>query len=256
MSDEGDLYARVSFIPYLLALSLVVTWYAHHELFQGVDTWSLWTDYWGANRTQLEPRKWAKWTLGVLLFVGSFELFRRFDWFLRPAPGAPLPDSDKEGDAEDGAKTEEEDATRSEEQKAKEAERERVREERKRQRQEKKEERARKREEDKVRRQKQKEEDLRKRVRKAAEERARKVSEAAEEANREEDRQVELRHGKALGLEGKLTPDEIKKKYRQLMTQYHPDKVLGMGDEIREVAERKAKEINEAYDYFRKKYDL
>jgi DnaJ-domain-containing protein 1 len=97
---------------------------------------------------------------------------------------------------------------------------------------------------------------VRKRVRKAAEERARKVSEAAEEANREEDRKVELRHGKALGLEGKLTPDEIKKKYRQLMTQYHPDKVLGMGDEIREVAERKAKEINEAYDYFRKKYDL
>ena len=40
------------------------------------------------------------------------------------------------------------------------------------------------------------------------------------------------------------------------MTQYHPDKVRNMGDEIREVAERKAKEINEAYDYFRKKYDL
>ena len=31
------------------------------------------------------------------------------------------------------------------------------------------------------------------------------------------------------------------------MTQYHPDKVRSMGDEIREVAERKAKEINEAY---------
>ena len=96
MSDGRDLYARVSFIPYLLALSLGVTWYAHHELFKGVDTWSFWTDFWGANRTQLEPRKWAKWTLAVLLFAGSFELFRRFDWFLRPTPGSPLPDSDEE----------------------------------------------------------------------------------------------------------------------------------------------------------------
>ena len=81
------------------------------------------------------------------------------------------------------------------------------------------------------------------------------ASEAAEEAIQEEDRKVESGHGKALGLQGKLTPDEIKKKYRELMTQYHPDKVRSMGDEIREVAERKAKEINEAYDYFRKKYD-
>ena len=249
MSDGRDLYARVPFIPYLLALSLGVTWYAHHELFKGVDTWSFWTDFWGANRTQLEPRKWAKWTLAGLLFVGSFELFRRFDWFLRPAPGSPLPDSDEEN-------AESEDTPRSEEEKAKEAERERVREERKQRKQAQKEERARKREEDKERRQRAKEDDLRKRAKRAAEEHARKVSEAAEEAIQEEDRKVESRHGKALGLQGKITPDEIKKKYRELMTQYHPDKVRSMGDEIREVAERKAKEINEAYDYFRKKYDL
>ena len=249
MSDGRDLYARVSFIPYLLALSLVVTSYAHHELFKVVDTWSFWTDFWGANRTQLEPRKWAKWTLAALLFVGSFELFRRFDWFLRPAPGSPLPDSGEEN-------AESEDASRSEEEKAKEAERERVREERKQRKQAQKEERARKREEDQARRQRAKENDLRKRAEQAAKERARKVSEAAEEAIQEEARKVESAHGKALGLQGKLTPDEIKKKYRELMTQYHPDKVRNMGDEIREVAERKAKEINEAYDYFRKKYDL
>jgi hypothetical protein len=29
-----------------------------------------------------------------------------------------------------------------------------------------------------------------------------------------------------------------------------------MGKEIQEVAEKKAKEINEAYDHFRKKFDL
>jgi hypothetical protein len=31
---------------------------------------------------------------------------------------------------------------------------------------------------------------------------------------------------------------------------------MAMGPEIKEVAEKKAKEINEAYEYFRKKFDL
>ena len=97
---------------------------------------------------------------------------------------------------------------------------------------------------------------LREKAERAASARAQRVRETAEEAILEEDREIEIEHGKALDLKGKLTPEEIKKRYRELMTQYHPDKVRSMGDEIREVAERKAKEINEAYDYFRKKYDL
>ena len=47
--------------------------------------------------------------------------------------------------------------------------------------------------------------------------------------------------------------DAIKTLYRKRIAQYHPDKVLAMGPEIREVAEQKAKEINEAYEYFRTK---
>ena len=47
--------------------------------------------------------------------------------------------------------------------------------------------------------------------------------------------------------------DAIKTLYRKRIAKYHPDKVLAMGPEIREVAEQKAKEINEAYEYFRTK---
>jgi DnaJ like chaperone protein len=34
--------------------------------------------------------------------------------------------------------------------------------------------------------------------------------------------------------------------------QYHPDKVAHLGDEFRGIAEEKMKEINAAYDFFKK----
>jgi hypothetical protein len=48
--------------------------------------------------------------------------------------------------------------------------------------------------------------------------------------------------------------NSIKTTYRKKIAQYHPDKVSAMGPEIQEVAEQKAKEINEAYEHFRKKF--
>ena len=48
--------------------------------------------------------------------------------------------------------------------------------------------------------------------------------------------------------------DSIKSIYRKKIAQYHPDKVAAMGPEIQQVAEQKAKEINEAYEHFRKKF--
>lgn len=66
----------------------------------------------------------------------------------------------------------------------------------------------------------------------------------------------DLIYGKVLGLEEPFTTEGIKPKYRKIIAQYHPDRVAVMGEEIQEVAEKKAKEINEAYDYFRKKFDL
>ena len=43
------------------------------------------------------------------------------------------------------------------------------------------------------------------------------------------------------------SPEEIKKAYRELANKYHPDKVHHLGDEFRELAEQRFKEIEEAY---------
>lgn len=59
-------------------------------------------------------------------------------------------------------------------------------------------------------------------------------------------------HYATLGLENGASKDEIKKAYRKLSMQYHPDKVRHLGDEFRVVAEDKMKEINAAYDFFKK----
>jgi len=66
---------------------------------------------------------------------------------------------------------------------------------------------------------------------------------------------METGFAKTLGLEKPYSEKEIKSAYRKLIAQYHPDRVSAMGPEIREVAETKAREINEAYEYFRKKFD-
>lgn len=55
-----------------------------------------------------------------------------------------------------------------------------------------------------------------------------------------------------LGLEKGATMDEIKKAYRKLSMKYHPDKVRHLGDEFQKIADTKMKEINAAYDYFKK----
>jgi len=56
-----------------------------------------------------------------------------------------------------------------------------------------------------------------------------------------------------LGLKSGADQDTIKKAYRKLSMKYHPDKVRHLGEEFRAVAEEKMKEINGAYDFFKKK---
>jgi DnaJ like chaperone protein len=60
------------------------------------------------------------------------------------------------------------------------------------------------------------------------------------------------RHYATLGLEKGASADDIKKAYRKLSMQYHPDKVRHLGDEFRAIAEEKMKEINAANDYLKK----
>lgn len=60
------------------------------------------------------------------------------------------------------------------------------------------------------------------------------------------------KHYATLGLEKGATAEDIKKAYRKLSMQYHPDKVRHLGDEFRAIAEEKMKEINAANDYLKK----
>lgn len=52
---------------------------------------------------------------------------------------------------------------------------------------------------------------------------------------------------KVLGLERSATDEEVKKAYRRLAMKYHPDKVEGLGEEVKKNAEAQFREINEAY---------
>jgi len=65
----------------------------------------------------------------------------------------------------------------------------------------------------------------------------------------------EERYYAVLGLQSGADFVAIKKTYRKLSMQYHPDKVAHLGDEFKAVAEEKMKEINAAYDFFKKKFN-
>ena len=59
-----------------------------------------------------------------------------------------------------------------------------------------------------------------------------------------------------LELHGQASRSEIKRSYRKLIAQYHPDKVEHLGPELQELANKKTKEIVLAYEYFKKKYSI
>ncbi len=50
-----------------------------------------------------------------------------------------------------------------------------------------------------------------------------------------------------LGVRQSAPPEEIRRAYRELVTRYHPDKVQHLGEEFQKLAEKKFKEIQEAY---------
>lgn len=55
-----------------------------------------------------------------------------------------------------------------------------------------------------------------------------------------------------LGLTADASEAEIDRAYRRLITQYHPDRLGGVAEDLRKQAEEKAREINRAYDRIKK----
>ena len=54
-----------------------------------------------------------------------------------------------------------------------------------------------------------------------------------------------------LGVGQGSSPEELRSAYRRCVSEYHPDKVASLGAELRELAEQKTKQINEAYRIIR-----
>lgn len=57
-----------------------------------------------------------------------------------------------------------------------------------------------------------------------------------------------------LGLSGDIQLEDVKKKYRQMSLQNHPDKAKSMGKDPAEMMQ-KQKKINEAYEYLCRNFD-
>lgn len=55
-----------------------------------------------------------------------------------------------------------------------------------------------------------------------------------------------------LQVDKNASVEEIKKSYRKLCIKYHPDKVASLGEKAQKNAEKKFKEINEAYETIKK----
>ncbi len=63
-------------------------------------------------------------------------------------------------------------------------------------------------------------------------------------------------YSRLIGLRGKVSKEEIRSKYINLISLYHPDRVQHLGPELKELAEIKSKEINAAYDWLKTKYHI
>jgi hypothetical protein len=92
--------------------------------------------------------------------------------------------------------------------------------------------------------------------------RAQQARERAQEQEQRERAQREQRGGprgteqprpwwEVLGVSERSSLDEAKAAYK--IKQYHPDRVVGLGEELQQLADRKTKELNEAFNEARRR---
>jgi DnaJ-domain-containing protein 1 len=80
-----------------------------------------------------------------------------------------------------------------------------------------------------------------------------KKDEDAARADRDQQRRAEGKENpprswwETLNIDQNASPEQIKSAFRKEISKYHPDRVEGLGIELRELADRKAKEVNRAY---------
>jgi DnaJ-domain-containing protein 1 len=55
-----------------------------------------------------------------------------------------------------------------------------------------------------------------------------------------------------LGIDADSDAAAIKSAYKKRMTEYHPDRVENLGEEIRILAKQKSQQINEAYNFLKR----
>ncbi len=65
--------------------------------------------------------------------------------------------------------------------------------------------------------------------------------------HRTEDKESPRPWWEALNVDQNASPEQIKSAFRKEISKYHPDRVEGLGIELRELADRMAKDVNRAY---------
>ena len=58
---------------------------------------------------------------------------------------------------------------------------------------------------------------------------------------------------KILGISPTATPDEVRTAYRKKIREYHPDRVAGLGEKLKQMADEESKQINKAYSELKAK---
>ena len=61
---------------------------------------------------------------------------------------------------------------------------------------------------------------------------------------------------KILGIDPNASDEEVKKAYREMAKKNHPDLVSNLGEDVRQAAEKKFQEINQAYETIKKQRGL